>query len=233
MNFTFGIVTTNNFNHPLIQTVLASIEAQNIPDEKYEVIIVGGDVEYKGKLLTTIPFDETKKKAWITRKKNIITEQAKFENIVYMHDYIALEPNWYKNFVDLFGNGFDLCMTPILNADGSRFRDWVLWPDDMTHIFGPWNRHYLLPYNESRFTKHMYFSGAYWIAKKAVMEKFPLDEALSWGEAEDVKWSKQVREHYKFQLNAWSHVKLLKQKDPVFDDITPEMITLLKKHDGI
>ena len=33
-----------------------------------------------------------------SKKKNIITQNAKYENIVYMHDYIVLDNNWYKGY---------------------------------------------------------------------------------------------------------------------------------------
>jgi hypothetical protein len=228
MKFTFGIVTSGGSTAHL-EAVLASIEAENIPDDCYEVIVVGGNQDHDSPLLKLVAFDESQKKAWITRKKNIITERAKFENVVYFHDYIQLTPGWYDGF-KTFGNDFDLCMNPILNADGSRFRDWTLWPDDLSHILGPWNGRYLLPYTETGLSKYMYFSGAYWIAKKSVMEKYPLDESLSWGESEDVKWSKQVREVYDFKLNTNSQVRLAKQKDPVFGNITPEMLATIKAH---
>jgi hypothetical protein len=228
MNFTIGIVTAGNNQYGL-QEILASIEALNIPDENYEVIVVGGNQDYESKWLRMVAFDETPKQAWITRKKNIITTKARFENIVYMHDYIKFDNGWYEGFKE-FGNDFDLCMNPIINADGSRFRDWTLWPDDLIDILGPWNRHYLLPYTETELTPYMYFSGAYWVAKKHVMRKFPLDERLSWGESEDVVWSKEVRKHFKFKLNTASKVRLMKQKDPVFDDITPEMLNTLKNY---
>jgi len=226
MNFTFGIITAPGSRDSL-QRVLASIEAENIHDDAYEVIVVGGDQDYENGPLRLISFDETKKKAWITRKKNIITEQARFENIVYMHDYVTLQKDWYRNFEEIFGGCFDVCMTPILNADGTRFRDWTLWPHDITPDGSP-NLQSLLPYDVSDLSKFMYISGAYWIAKRRVMQEFPLDESLSWGESEDVKWSKQVREKYNFKLNPHSSVKLLKQKDPVFSPATPELIQELR-----
>lgn len=232
MKFTIGIVTTQDITSPRLHEVLSSIEMQEIPDKDLDIIIVGGKIPWMVANLRVIPFDETQKTAWITKKKNIITEEAMHENIVYMHDYVSLGWKWYEGFLK-FGNDFDVCMTPIKNNDGKRFRDWTLWPDDLTHILGPWNSNYLLPYEEVELSKHMYFSGAYWIAKKSVMERFPLDETLSWGESEDVKWSKQVREHYKFSLNAWSYANLLKQKERVFNDITPEMLKTLKDHETV
>ena len=41
---------------------------------------------------------------------------------------------------------------------------------------------------------HMYISGAYWVAKKHVMEAEPLNEDLKHSEAEDVEWSLRVRD---------------------------------------
>ena len=48
-----------------------------------------------------------------------------YENIVYMHDYIVLDDNWYNGFLN-YGNNFDIIVNKIINSDGSRFRDWIL-----------------------------------------------------------------------------------------------------------
>ena len=180
--------------------------------------------------MTIIPFDESQKPMWITKKKNMITERAKYENIVYLHDYVNLVPGWYEGFKK-FGNVFDICMTPIVNPDGGRYRDWTIWISDSDP--DRYNMHRLLPYSVTHLSKHMYFSGAYWIAKRDVMQKFPLDERLSWGESEDVIWSKQVREVYNFSINTHSKAKLMKWKDPIFRDITPEKLKTLENYANI
>ena len=192
MKFTFGIITSPGTDG-FIQQIVDSICDENIPN--YEIIIIGGNIAYETDELKVIPFDETKKRMWITKKKNLITKNAKYDNIVYMHDYITLMPGWYEGFVK-YGNDFQVCMTPILNADNSRFRDWTLWFDDPNP-----DRQRLLPYDVTDLSKFMYISGAYWVAKKTLMEEFPLDEELSWGESEDIKWSKQVREKHPFKIN--------------------------------
>lgn len=223
MKFTFGIITCPA-THIYLQQVVDSIAELNIPEENFEIVIVGGTDAHEDGNMKVIPFDDTKKAMWITRQKNIVTENAKHENIVYLHDYVTFLPGWYNGFVK-FGNDFDICMTPILNLDGSRYRDWTIWIADNDPDY--LNRNRLLPYDVTNLTKFMYISGAYWIAKKSVMKKFPLDEKLSWGESEDVVWSNQVKEHYKFSINTNSQVKLLKQKDRVFNDITPEKLAEL------
>ena len=219
MDFTFGIIT-NGGNNEFVRTVLETIKNQNIPIEKYEVIIVGnyiGDVIQNTRV---IPFDEGIKHAWITKKKNIITQEAKFENVVYMHDYVSLTPNWYSGFLQ-YGNDFLACMNVILNADGSRYRDWSLFPMYASVSSRGIYHNVLLPYNVSHLSPHQYFSGAYFVCKKHIMQEIPLNEALSWGEGEDVQWSEQYKSKYPFKMNALSAVKLLKWKDRIFHEITP------------
>lgn len=207
MKFTFGIIT-DGANENNLSLVVDSIKKQNIPF--YEIIIVG-----KSNIIVdkNIQFDESIKDKWITKKKNLITESAKYENIVYMHDYVVLNKEWYLGFKK-FGNMFDVCMTRILNLDGTRFRDWCI------HDPSPLGNSYtgIIPYDIVHLSKYMYFSGTYWVAKKQVMEEFKLDETLCWGQSEDIVWSKQITSKYDFSMNTFSTVSLLKQKDLVVKD---------------
>jgi len=236
MKITFGIITSQIYARYIPNTSLSvifdSIANEQINDD-IEILVVGGDKSWTQEEYRFVAFDETQKSKWITRKKNIITAEAKYDNVVYMHDYVTLMSGWYKG-MKKFEDNFDICMTKIHNADGTRFRDWTLWGDDLVEAKVFSNKHgkYLLPYDVTHFTRHMYISGAYWIAKKSVMERFPLDESLSWGESEDVKWSKQVREHYKFSINPLSSVKLLKQKERIFNEATPEVIKQVEDYNA-
>jgi hypothetical protein len=227
MDFTFGIIT-NGSNDNYIQEIVESIYKQSIPS--YEIIIVG-NTNIIGNNITNIRFSETQKHAWITRKKNIITENSQYENIVYLHDYIKLEDGWYEGQLKS-GNYFHIRMDKIINYDGTRFRDWCIWPhngNEMDNIIG---RDCLIPYDMTHLSKYMYISGSYWISKKHVMEEYPLNESLSWGEGEDVLWSKQVREKYNFNMNIHSSVKILKtNKDKVFNETINNKIQILKKHE--
>lgn len=165
MDFTFGIIT--NQSH-FLNFIIDSIEKQNIPN--YEIIIVGNcDIQRKN--TRVINFDENIKNNWITKKKNTITKESKYENIVFMHDYIYLLDGWYEGHLK-FGNDFYVLMDKIINTDNSRFRDWTLWESN-----GCRN---LLPYDITNLSKIMYISGSYWVSKKSVMEEFPLNEKLSW-----------------------------------------------------
>ena len=60
----------------------------------------------------------------------------------------------------------------------------------------------------------MYVSGGYWVAKKHVMEKEPLNENLMWEQGEDYEWSERVlwSEKYNYKMNVHSTVQTLKDK---------------------
>ena len=222
MKFTFGIVTSGTADE-YVNAAIDSIERQSIPE--YEVLVVGNSSVERSNT-TVIPFDEGQKRAWITRKKNLITQNAKYDNVVYAHDYIKYADGWYDGWVE-FGEDYYNCMNPILNTDGVRYRDWSIWPHNGNFMDGIMakNKECLIPYTMTHLSDYMYFSGAYWVSKKHVMEEFPLDERLSWGESEDVTWSMQVRQKYKFSVNPNSVVQLLKHKpDRAFNE--PDAMTL-------
>jgi len=223
MDFTFGIITSGG-NEYLIDSIINSIENQNIPN--YEIIIVGqcNVARHKTKIIS---FDESIKPSWITKKKNLITQEASYENIVYLHDYIQFLPGWYQGQLKS-KNDFKIRMDKIFNTNGQRFRDWCIWPHNDNEMDDFIERDCLLPYNIGHLSKFMYISGAYWIAKKEVMEKYPLNESLSWGQGEDVDWSLKVRQEYTFNMNEFSSVCIIKPgKERVFSEPKPWKIDIL------
>ena len=239
MKITFGIITHNNIDN--VNLIINSIEKQCIPD--YEVIVVGSDNVNRNNTIS-IPFDETIFAGWITKKKNIITQMAKYDIIVYTHDYIILDDNWYNGMLS-YGDNFDIIINKIRNADGTRFRDWLLnidfirgqtfkvhdnlktpilpcpytWiknENDITDILKiPHNTHTIfLNYDDDgeKWQKYMYVSGSFFICKKYVMEKYPLNELLLHNQGEDVEWSQRVKSEFKMKLNSHSSVSLYKYK---------------------
>ena len=211
MEFTFGIITSPK-TETFVNEVINSIRNQNI--ESYEIIIIGGsDLEY-GSDTKVVPFSENEKDNWITRKKNLITSMSKFENIVYLHDYVYLDKSWYEGFLK-YGNNFEVVVNRIINFDNKRYHDWLLWKDNSANIdkFLTESKKLLLPYWVKSLNSYMYISGAYWVAKRSFMIKNPLDEELAWGEGEDVEWSKRVRTKTVFKFNKYSVVRFSKFKD--------------------
>lgn len=226
MDFTFGIITCAKTNE-FIPQIIQSIEDQGIPN--YEIIIVGtcSVKSCSVKSCRVIPFDESD---WITRKKNIIFQEAKYENVVVFHDYILLEKGWYEGFLK-YGNNFQVCINPIKNLDGSRFRDYVLFNNYLPpHVL----HNTLLPYSSvltPEISKISYISGSYYVVKKSVALKIPLREELYWNQGEDVIFSQDLADNnIVIECNPYSSVKFLKYKygQPFENEMTDDVFTLLK-----
>lgn len=219
MKFSFGIITGGSKNHreektdveisDRIRQIIRTIEIQKIPD--VEIVVVGGDDFYADhRVVKHVPFDENVVPRWITKKKNIVTSLTNHENIVFMHDYFSLDESWYQNMIS-FDKTFDIMMNRIIDINGNRYHDWSIEP--RTH---PWFKSHddqtFLPYEIDHMSKYQYISGGYWVAKRHVMEEFPLNELLTWGQGEDVEWSQRVLSKYNFTMNKNSIVKLIKPR---------------------
>ena len=235
MDFTFGIITDGS-NDPFIHTIIESIYNNHIPN--YEIIIVGQTTILPTDKITILDFDESIHDRWITRKKNIIVEHAKYENVVLLHDYIQLNSDWYTGFLQ-FGNDFDWCVNRILNNQNERFRDYTLLPTKIPYLnlyYSPGDIDYyfydncLLPYdfeNNIKTNKYMYISGSYFVIKKHVALKYPLDETFCEGRAEDVEFSKRLHANgIIIKCNKFSSVSFLKEKPSVHweQEICGEML---------
>ena len=110
MDISFGILTYPG-NENEAKKSIKSIENQEIPN--YEIIIIGGNDHYKNRNLNHIEFDESIKNGWITKKRNIFFENAKFDLLVCMHDYLTLDLGWYEG-LKKFGHNFDVLSNKIL-----------------------------------------------------------------------------------------------------------------------
>jgi hypothetical protein len=192
MNFTFAI-TTDYSDINRLNEVRESIYNLKIPN--YEVMIIGGK-DYSHYIDTTfLYFNDKKYPGWTTKKKNILVETSRYENVVLMHDYFLFDDNWYNSFVE-FGNDWDICSNQQLLINGKRhFTDWVTWDDPV------FPRYTSLSYDDWSRTQHMYVSGGYFIVKKHVVMDNPFNESLMHGQAEDVEWSLRVRDKYRMVCN--------------------------------
>jgi len=197
MDFTFGITTDYKTPDRLLETI-RSIKSLNIPN--YEILLTGPTHSQIDPDVTQIPFDESEH-MWITKKKNILSQSAKYENIVLMHDYYIFDHKWYSSFLE-FGNVWDIATNTQLYIDGSRYRyDWVIWDHDDIP------RYTQISPDDWSLTKSMYISGSYMIVKKYVMDNQPLNENLIWGQEEDVEWSLRVRDRYSIVFNTGAIVR--------------------------
>jgi hypothetical protein len=209
MNFTFGIITSGQ-NDTILPVIIDSIIKQSIPH--YEIIVIGSTTVVHPSV-KIIPFDESIKPNWITRKKNIICEQAIYENIVLLHDYVALCDGWYTGFLE-FGSEFDICTTKIKTIDGRRFRDYNLFPFCLGY---PYDKRGLLPYDYNvtpNINNLMYISGAYFVIKKHIALKYPWNEELCWNQGDDYELCKRLTDQsILLKCNSYSTVQLQKYKE--------------------
>lgn len=237
MDFTFGIITDGNCD-ARIEEIVSSIAAEQIPH--YEVLVVGPSKLANTEHLEVIYWPEFEylptnpKLGWITKKKNIIAQEAEYDHIVFMHDYFILQPGWYTGWTKFFiDNEFDVATNYIFTPEGGRHSDWVLSPYDIWELYpesnGNWNM--LLPPDLSHLTRFMYISGGYWVSTREFARKYPQLEQYGWGESEDVYWSQQVRKHTKFQFNPHSSVKLMKNGKWQPGCVTNDQISILTNLD--
>jgi hypothetical protein len=228
MDFSFGIVTDGKNDAYLIQ-LCNSIYLQNIPN--YEIIIVG-NTKLRGHRIKNIEFDETVHQGWITKKKNIIGQVAKYQNIVLMHDYLLLDMNWYKGFLE-FGNDFFICTTRILTKKMERFRDYILFPLGLDSEF---RQNPLLPYDivlTPNISRLMYISGSFFVIKKSLFDRVPLNEKLLWGQQEDLEFCqrlKRVVPDVLFHINSHSITHIQKDKSCSYGEVSEIGLKLLASY---
>jgi hypothetical protein len=210
MNFTFGIITGGGADTNL-NVIIDSIRAQEIPN--YEIIIVGA-TKVQGPDIIVIPFDESQRHVWITKKKNIIAQQACYNNIVMLHDYVTFDKDWYRGFLE-FGKDFKMCINKIKTQEGLRFRDYTVFGNDMPP---PFCHRSLIPYDAPNEIKTLlapltYVSGSYYVIKKYIALKYPLNEKLLWCQGEDLELTLRLRKDNIYPiLNPNSTVHFLKEK---------------------
>jgi hypothetical protein len=224
--WSFCIVTAPN-NEVILEQCIEKIHSEF--NNNYEIIVVGNaNIKNKELLFNVriLPFSEyffspsfsiknikiatrqlSFKKLFfkpgaISHKKNLAVKNARYDKVCIMHDYIGLESGWKEGF-DKFGNDWDVSLNIVLNKDGTRHRDWMVF--DYPNI-GP----SLIPYD--KHSKYAYISGAYFCVKKVFFSSNQLDEGLFWGEGEDVEWSKRIRNKTTFKMNIFSVVRYLKMK---------------------
>ena len=146
-------------------------------------------------------FNEEEKPKWVTRKKNILASNAKYENVVIFHDYFLFDLEWYNNFL-VFGDDWDVCSNKQLLITGNRhFTDWVTW-DHPT--LPKWSS---VDYDDWSQTKYMYQSGGYMLVKKDFLLNIPFEQNRLWGTAEDVEWSLRMRDTANWKCNKLSTVR--------------------------
>jgi hypothetical protein len=229
---TFGICVGSDyidFDKENLRKIIASIN-ETAGYNPYEIIFMGNRqyCRYSYGQVSCHAIDCFTKDAWITKKKNEVTNLALFDTIVYSHDYLIYDENFYDVIVN---SDFDIAVPRILNKDGSRYRDKISWgdpkyppvwiqrecwcpPEGLYHPGSP----RLEPYDREIPREYWFVNGTFWIAKKSFMQKYRLDESLCWGDGEDVEFSLRFRKDTSTKLEYLidTYVQSLIQKDLIY-----------------
>ncbi|MBI4342995.1 MAG: hypothetical protein HY599_06480 [Candidatus Omnitrophica bacterium] len=183
--WSFGIIS-NGQRAGWLQEAIAAIREQGIP--RYEIILVGprDRLPAEGKDLRVIDFTQHDDRGWISRKKNLVAEHARYENLAILHDRIRLDPDWYTGML-AYGNAFWLLGVPIRSqAPQARTVDWVRF--DGRRGLRRLAEIELLDYAD--WDPCVFINGALLMAKRSCWLQIGLDERLFWQEDEDVWFSR-------------------------------------------
>jgi hypothetical protein len=198
--WSFGIVTRGTTDN-IVDEIIENIREQKIP--KYEIIICG---KYAGKYLKSkdikyIYFMEKDDKGWITKKKNLICENAIYENLFVMHDRIKLHKNWFSG-MKKYGNNWEI-LSCVIEQNGNRTYDWLSLKYPLEDIKSKCYLGSHLDYSD--WDKWIYIDGGMIIMKKYVWEKVPWENSRYYAEAEDSKLSQdQTRYGFMIRFNPYS-----------------------------
>ncbi|MDE2026902.1 MAG: hypothetical protein KGJ07_10550, partial [Patescibacteria group bacterium] len=178
--WTFGIIT-NGKRKDWMEQIIQSIRVQKIPN--YEIIVCGTYFDPKEKDIVYLPFNQRDDKGWITRKKNLIVQHAKYENLCIIHDRILFDKEWYKG-MKKWGNTFEHLSCQQL-YQGKRGVDW-----GGPYMIKTWDDKHLSSALSALCDYRDWFAfvsspGQLNISKKSILSKYPWDERLYWNQAED------------------------------------------------
>jgi len=188
-SWTFGIITSGG-REAWLENIIKSIRQQAIPN--FEIIVCGTYFDRKEPNFRYIPFNRRDDKGWITKKKNIIAREAKFQNLCIMHDRIFLDKNWFSG-IKKWGNCFEVMAVPqFFEGTKERFGDWVCnkgFSKETANDFIPLRGGYL-EYKDWDIDVPTY--AAITIIKKYIFEKNGFNETLYWNEYDDLLLHKSI-----------------------------------------
>lgn len=204
--WTFGIIT-NGQREDWIEKIIQSIRSQKIPH--YEIIMCGIYKDKKEKGVRYIPFNDRDEMGWITRKKNIIARQSKYENLCIIHNRMLLADNWYQG-MKRWGNCFEVLNTSQIQentrARGNHWTKTDLVLYKFSSRYGIKTKlQFTTDLDYKDWFENIYQYGQAIIIKRSVMLISPQNETLYWGMPEDHVFSLDLlNKGYLIRFNPYS-----------------------------
>lgn len=126
---------------------------------------------------------EFKKTNLIAAKKNLLISNAKNENLLLLHDRYEIAPDFFESFKN-FGYDFGIAVPNQIIKETN-----INYPGLLNSQEGNFG------YIDSHIFEDSYFVNGGCIAlKREIALNVKLNPFLSWGEQEDVEWSKRLRD---------------------------------------
>ncbi|CAI1853633.1 Uncharacterised protein [Serratia fonticola] len=224
-SWSFGLITNGDRDAWVIDFIQSVIN-QKIPN--YEIIICGKVdklINYgvfarllSSGIIKVIDFNFRSERGWITKKKNLIAENAMYANMAIFHDRYELDENWFLG-MKRYGNNFQVLGCVNITTDGERSEDWSRYPENIAAatILRGWNTKdvkilpsYPIFMDYRDWDENVFIPGGMIIIKKDVWRKVKWDERLYWNEQEDV-WLSHMQYFYgiicRFNVNSRVIVK--------------------------
>jgi len=200
MSISFCIITGGK-RPDIINTVIKSIKAQNIPT--YEIIIVG---EYQAAPDDIIYIEACESAAGgrLGEMRNKAVARSRYENIVILDDDIILSLDWYTAFRS-FEKPFDILTSQVRVPDGGRYFDHATTGGPRGNII----------LKEDEDDSYVYMTGGGgWVMKDYVARKVQWDPHKAFYEEEDVDFSRKCQaQGFKISHN---HKMLVFHADPTY-----------------
>jgi len=186
--FSFGIITDGK-RPTLLKSLVDSVQTLKATYGNDVELMVCGPKYLKSELgdeVTLIPEpDDFRNQAWITRKKNLLVQSAKHQNIVIAHDRYVIPADFIER-VRQFGGDFSILVCRQLGDGGRRVPDWITLGSEWT-----FTRNATLEYGD--WSPYLFVGGGIMIAKTHVLREVGWNELLFWNQAEDIELTRRLR----------------------------------------
>ena len=253
MKITYGIcVAPGSYPTDTLASILR--ETDHYQDD-FEILLIGENIPDINSNVRVIDFDESEKSGWITRKKNVLAQEAQYPTLVLMHDYFLLRRGWIYGLlmaVEQNPNWSVMC-NRIYNLEGTRHADWMINPQKMDKLIvtnperfvpllmgeAPHENHPKfvngLPYSVSDLYHIQYVSGGFIVVKRSALLDVPMNENMVWGTppGEDVEWSERlVANDHRIVYNKYSETDIGKPGKWQVTEMPMEFVDSLRRYYG-
>lgn len=187
----FGVITNATTVEGIMPFVDSVLAIAGLDATARQIVVCGprvlGNAMVREKLDVTFVEepDAFTDRGWITRKKNLVVQAARYETIVLCHDRYVV-PTDFMQLLRAFGGDFDTLVPRQIRPDGARYPDWVTL-GSAWH----WGAPAMLHYDD--WTPFIYINGGAIIAKVALLREIPWNDLVFWNQAEDVELTRRLQ----------------------------------------